>query len=415
MSADMFSPFKLQDDLELSNRIIMAPMTRARCTPSPDASQTSTLPNDIMVEYYQQRASAGLIITEATAISEEAYGWKNAPMISTPEHALHWKKVTDAIHAKDGKVFIQLWHMGRQSHSSFHPTNKDIVSASAVPMTTGQARDMDGKDVPFETPRALTVEQIQATIQDYVKAARLSKEAGFDGIEIHAANGYLLDQFLQSRTNQRTDQYGGSHENRTRILQEILAAIIADGAYPASRIGVRLSPNGNFGDMGSEDNHVLFPYVASQMNAYGLAYLHVMDGLAFGNHDKGPLVTAMDIKKHFTNGPLMVNCGLETKDVAAGMLRSGTSDLFAYGRPFISNPDLVERFQNDWPLNPPADYGDWYSYKGASGYTDFPFYSDEKNGGGGGILTTAASYVSLQSVYGFLGYVLNFWKAFLPK
>lgn len=266
MATDLFSTITLGGQ-ELKNRMVMAPLTRGRC------DDGSVEPNDLMKEYYTQRASAGLIIAEATAISEEAYGWRNAPMISTEQNAANWKKITDSVHDKGSLIYLQLWHIGRQSHSSFHPSTGDIVSASAIPVGSGTARNNKGESVPWETPRPLTVEQIQATVQDYVKAARLSKQAGFDGIEIHAANGYLLDQFLQTRTNKRTDEYGGSMDNRARFLFEVIEAVIADGAFPADRIAVRLSPNGAFGDMGSEDNEVLFPWLAEKLSKYGLSYL----------------------------------------------------------------------------------------------------------------------------------------------
>lgn len=369
MATDLFTPITIGGQ-ELKNRMVMAPLTRGRC------DDGSVEPNELMKEYYTQRASAGLIITEATAISEEAYGWRNAPMISTEENAVNWKTITDAVHDKGSKIYIQLWHMGRQSHSSFHPSTGDIVSASAIPVGTGTARDAKGESVEWETPRALTVEQIKATVQDYVKAARLSKQAGFDGIEIHSANGYLLDQFLQLHTNKRTDEYGGSMENRARFLLEVVEAIIADGAFSASNIGLRLSPNGVFGDMGSEDNDVLFPWLAGQLSKYGLAYLHVMDGLGFGFHAKCKAVTAMDMKVAF-KGPLMCNVGL-TKETAEGMLRSGVADLCCFGRLFISNPDLPERFKNGWPLNPDSTHEDWWYPQGAKGYTDWPFYEENK-------------------------------------
>jgi len=318
------------------------------------------------------------LIAEATAISEEGYGWCNAPMISTEENAANWKKVTDSVHDKGGKIYIQLWHMGRQAHSSFHPSTGDIVSASAIPVGSGMTKNNKGENVEYETPRALTVEQIKETVQDYVKAARLSKTAGFDGIEIHSANGYLLDQFLQSCSNQRNDEYGGSMENRARFLMDVLDAIIADGSFPADRIGIRLSPNGAFGGMGSEDNGVLFPWVAEKLSHYGLAYLHVMDGLGFGYHGKCPPVNAMQMKMAF-KGPVMCNVGL-TKDMAEGMLRSGACDLCCFGRLYISNPDLVERFENDWPLNPASSsHEDWWHAQGAKGYTDFPAYEEESN------------------------------------
>lgn len=369
MSTDLFTKITVGGQ-ELQNRMVLAPLTRARCDPG------TSEPNDLMKEYYTQRASAGLIITEATAISEEAYGWLNAPMITTENNAANWKKITDAVHERGAKMYIQLWHMGRQSHSSFHPSTGDIVSASAIPVGSGNAKDYKGENVEWETPRALTIDQIRSTIRDFVKAAHLSKKAGFDGIEIHSANGYLLDQFLQSSSNKRTDKYGGSMENRARFLMEVIEAIIESGAYDAKNIGVRLSPNGSFGDMGSVDNDVVFPWVAGQLSKYGLAYLHVMDGLGFGFHGKSKAVTAMDMKAAF-KGPVMVNVGL-TKESANGMLRSGTADLCCFGRLYISNPDLAERFQNDWPLNPDSAYEDWWYPTGAKGYTDFPFYEENK-------------------------------------
>lgn len=223
----------------------------------------------------------------------------------------------------------------------------------------------------------MTIENIKDTIQDYVKAAQLAKKAGFDGVEVHSANGYLLDQFLQSCSNKRTDEYGGSIENRSRFLMEVIEALIADGAYPANRIGVRISPNGAFGGMGSEDNYEVFPAVAAKLNKVGLAYLHVMDGLGFGFHDKCKIVTTHDIRKNF-DGPVIANVGLN-KDMAEGMIRSGTVDLCCFGRPFISNPDLVERYKNDWPLNPDAEFPTWWGLgMGAKGYTDFPFYEEKK-------------------------------------
>lgn len=212
------------------------------------------------------------MIAEATAISEDGSGWRNAPHIRTKEHAEAWKKVVDAVHEKDGKIFLQLWHMGRQTHSSHHPNTKRIVCAGNIPMVGTNTRTIDGQDAEAETPHALTKEEIKETIQDYVNAAKLSKEAGFDGVEVHAANGYLIDTFLQSSTNNRTDEYGGSFENRVRFLQEVVEAIVASGAYPANRIGFRISPNGSFGSMGSEDNVETFLHVAKTMNQYGLAY-----------------------------------------------------------------------------------------------------------------------------------------------
>lgn len=225
-----------------------------------------------MATYYEQRASGGLIITEAAAINEDGAGWRNAPHIRTKEHADAWKKVVDRVHAKDGIIYLQLWHMGRFAHSSHHPNTKRVVSAGNLPITGGsKVKSIDGENVEPEVPHALTNDEIKATIQDYITAAKLAQEAGFDGVEIHSANGYLLDQFLQSSSNNRTDEYGGSMDNRVRLLTEVVEAIIDSGAFPAERIGFRVSPNGAFGGMGSEDNFEMFQHVAKTMNKYGLA------------------------------------------------------------------------------------------------------------------------------------------------
>jgi len=370
----LFSKFTLGGQ-ELQNRMVLAPMTRSRCEPTPDDlfSIKNSMPNERMVEYYTQRASAGLIITEGTQISELSWGWMCAPKIETEEHATAWKKVTDAVHEKGGIIYLQLWHLGRQSHSSFHPATNKIVSASDIKISIGESKTITGEKVEHETPTPLTKDEIKETIQDFVRATRLAKEAGFDGVEVHGANGYLIDQFLQSCSNNRTDEYGGSFENRVRFLKEIVEAMIDEGSFPANRIGFRLSPNGNFGDMGGEDNYEMFPYVAKEMNKYGLAYLHLMDGFGFGFHNKCKAVTSFDIKKNF-DGPIIVNVGL-TKDMGEGLLRSGTADLAAYGRPYIANPDLVERFQNDWPLNDSASHETWWDAEcRTTGYTDYKAY-----------------------------------------
>lgn len=358
----------------LKNRMVLAPMTRARCTPTDDPlDPANTNPNSLMAEYYTQRSSCGLVITEATAISEAGAGWLYAPHIRTAENVAGWKEVTERVHAAGGVIYLQLWHMGRQSHSSFHPSSGNIVSASALPCTGSQARTIAGESVEFETPHALTVEEIGQTVKDYVHATRLAKEAGFDGVEVHGANGYLIDQFLQSVSNVRDDEYGGSVENRVRFLKEILEAMIADGAFPAERIGLRISPNGSFGGMGSEDNAEVFPQFAKAISGYGLAYLHIMDGLSFGAHEKSRYLHPHEMKAAF-KGPIMANVGL-TRDLAEGMLRSGAVDFACFGRPYIANPDLPERYLNDWPLNAEAEYKTWWNLRGAAGYTDFPSYS----------------------------------------
>jgi N-ethylmaleimide reductase len=375
---EILSKFDLSG-LELRNRLVLSPMTRARGTPSEKGwlDPSTSNPNDLMVEYFAQRAGdAGLLITDATAVSEMGSGWPGAPHIRTKENVVGWKKVTDAVHAKDGFIFLQLWHMGRAGHSSFHPTTNKIVSASAIAIPDKNTKNVKLENVPYEVPVPMTVEEIKETVQDYVTATRLAKQAGFDGVELHGGNGYLIDQFIQSSTNQRGDEYGGSKENRIRFLKEILDAMIADGSFPANRIGIRFSPNGNYNDMGSVDNDVLFPYVAEEMNKYGLAYLHIMDGLGFGYHGKCRVVRLFDFKKNF-DGPVIGNITL-TKEIAEGIVRSGAADLVAFGRKYISNPDLAARFANNWPLNEEPPYDTWWQHTGAKGYTDWPFYEEKK-------------------------------------
>ncbi len=260
---------------------------------------------------------------------------------------------------------MQLWHCGRASHSSFH-NGKPAVAPSAIKINGDYIHTPKGKE-DYETPKALSSEDIAQTKIDYRNAALRAKEAGFDGLEIHSANGYLLDTFLQSKTNHRTDEYGGSIESRYRMLDEVLKEIC--DVWPANRVGVRLSPNGVFNDMGSPDYREQFTYVASQLNNYGLAYLHVMDGLGFGFHELGEPMTLPDFRKVFSN-PLIGNCGY-TQETAEQALTEGNADLIAFGRPFISNPDLVERFKNNLPLNPEADMSTWYTPAGREGYTDF--------------------------------------------
>ena len=359
MNTHLLSPFDLQG-LLLRNRVVMAPLTRGR-------AGSERIPNDLMWEYYMQRASAGLIIAEATTISEQGIGWVDSPGIYNDAQVAGWKKITDALHAKGSSIFLQFWHCGRASHSSFHG-GQPAVSASAIKINGDYIHTPEGKQ-PFETPRALETNEVAAVVEDYRRAAERAKAAGFDGIEIHSANGYLLDQFLQSKTNQRTDCYGGSLENRFRLLKEVLEAVCT--VWPSNRVGVRLSPNGVFNDMGSPDFRETFLYAASQLNTFGLAYLHVMDGLEFGFHQLGEPMTLADFRTAF-HGPIMGNCGY-TAESAEAAIANGAADLIAFGRPFLSNPDLVERFANRWELNPPAEMSAW-SAPTAEGYTDFPFH-----------------------------------------
>ncbi|MGF1483214.1 MAG: alkene reductase [Opitutales bacterium] len=357
----LMEPFTM-GSLTLNNRVVLAPMTRAR-------SGSDRVPNALMAEYYAQRAGAGLVLTEATTISKQARGWVNSPGIYTDAQAEAWKAVVEAVHAKGTPIFLQLWHCGRASHSSFQEDGSLPVAPSAIKHGGEYVHTPEGKQ-PYETPRALETDELPGLVEDYRKAAERAKAAGFDGVEVHGANGYLLDQFLQSRTNERTDAYGGSVENRYRLLGEVVQAVTT--VFPAERVGVRLSPNGNFNDMGSPDFRETFTYAAKQLDGFGLAYLHVMDGLAFGYHELGEPMTLKEFRGLFS-APLMGNCGYDQAE-AETRLKDGDTDLIAFGRPYISNPDLPARFANGWPLNEDAPVDVWYADIGAKGYTDFPTY-----------------------------------------
>jgi N-ethylmaleimide reductase len=357
----LFTPFTIGKDLEIKNRVVFAPLTRGR-------SGEDRVPSELNELYYEQRSGAGLIITEGVGISEQGFGWYHAPGLYTEAHAEGWKRVVDRVHAKGSKIVLQLWHLGRQSHSSFNAKH-DIVAPSAIRLEQGHTRTADYVQAPYETPRALETDEIPGIVEDYRHSAELAKKAGFDGVEVHCANGYLLGEFLQSVTNKRTDKYGGSFENRSRIVLEIVEAVKT--VYPADRIGVRVSPNGGFGGMGSEDNFEMYTYLLEKLSTHGLGYLAILDGFGFGYHNKCRLMTAFDAKKAF-KGTVMANCSY-TRDTAEGALRSGAADMVSFGRPYMSNPDLAERFQHDWPLNPPIAFEDFYR-NGATGYTDQPFH-----------------------------------------
>ena len=337
----------------------MAPLTRARSGPE-------RIPNDLMRDYYLQRATAGLIIAEATTISPQANGWVESPGIYSDAMEEGWRRITAPLHAAGGRIFLQLWHMGRASHSDYHG-GKPAVAPSGVAINGDGIYTPRGKK-PYETPRALTTAEVVATIEDYRLAARRARAAGFDGVEVHAANGYLIDQFLQSRTNHRTDAYGGSLENRCRFLDEVVSAVAAE--WPAHRVGVRLSPNGVFNDMGSPDYREQFLRAAELLDRHSLSYLHVVDGLAFGFHSLGDPMTLAEFRQVF-KGPLMANCGY-TLASAEETVASGAADLVAFGRPYISNPDLVARFRHGWPLADLPTMDLWWTPAGPRGYTDFP-------------------------------------------
>ena len=360
----LLQPFEMHE-LTLANRVVMAPLTRSR-------SGENRIPNALMAKYYSQRATAGLIVSEATTISSQANGWNHSPGIYTDKMVDGWRIVTDAVHAEGGRIFLQLWHMGRASHSDFH--NGELpVAPSAIPINGDGIHTPDGQKKRYETPRALETSEIPKIVEDYRLAANRAKAAGFDGVEVHSANGYLLDQFLQSKTNHRTDGYGGSIKNRYRFLGEVVNSVTS--VFPANRVAVRIAPNGSFNDMGSPDYREQFTYVARQLDNFGLAYLHVMDGTGFGFHELGEPMTLRDFRNLF-HGPLMGNVGY-TRESAEAAITSGIADLIAFGRPFISNPDLVERYKNDWPLAEPADMSAWYSFD-ERGYADYPKYVQEQ-------------------------------------
>jgi N-ethylmaleimide reductase len=358
MTYRLLEPFRLHD-LELRNRVVMAPLTRSRSGPD-------RVPNATMAEYYAQRSSAGLIVSEATTISPQANGWLESPGIYTDAMEAGWRLITDTVHARGARIFLQLWHMGRASHSDFHG-GRPPVSASAVRISGDGIHTPVGKQ-PYETPRSLETHEVAAVVADYAAAAARARAAGFDGVEIHAANGYLIDQFLQSKTNLRTDDYGGSIEKRCRFLMDVVTAV--SKVWPSRRVGVRISPNGVFNDMGSPNYREQFLHAAAALDRLDLGYLHVVDGLAFGFHKLGEPMTLADFRGVF-RGPIVGNCGY-TLENAEAAVQEGLADLIAFGRPFISNPDLVERFANGWPLAPTASMTDWYSPTGAKGYTDFP-------------------------------------------
>ncbi len=355
----LFKPLDL-GDLHLKNRIVLAPMTRGR-------AGDTRIPNELMAEYYVQRSSAGLLITEATVISAQGNGWIGSPGIYTEEMVAGWQHVTSRVRETGTPFFLQLWHCGRASHSDFHDGALP-VSASAVKLNGDFIHTPLGKK-GYETPRSLTIEEIRATIKDYRTGAANAKEAGFSGVELHAANGYLINQFLDAKTNKRTDEYGGSLENRYRFLREALASILE--IWPSNRVGVRLSPNGVFNDMGSQDFRQIFLYAIRELNKLNLGYVHIMDGLAFGFHNQGEPMTLAEFRKEY-DGIIIGNCGY-TQIEAEKRLAAGHADLAAFGRPFISNPDLPARLQNGWPLNPFGDMTNWYT-PGPVGYTDYAPY-----------------------------------------
>ena len=356
MALDLFSPVKL-GSMQLSNRIVMAPLTRNR-------AGEHGVPQPLNVTYYEQRASAGLIVTEATPISAMAHGYPALPGIYTDAQVAGWKKITDAVHAKGGKIVIQLWHVGRISHPTLLPDGALPVAPSAI-KPAGKAFTYQGL-VDYVEPRALDANELSSIVADYVHATKSALAAGFDGVEIHAANGYLLDQFLRDGTNQRTDQYGGSFENRARFLLEVTKAVV--DVAGSDKVGLRISPVNPFNDMKDSNPQALFNFVTESLNQFNLAYLHVVEGGIHGGGIADPF--DFDALRKLFKGPYMANLAYD-KARGNAVVASGHADVVAYGVPFIANPDLVERFRTDAPLNE-ADSSTFYGGT-EKGYTDYPF------------------------------------------
>ncbi|MCW1243875.1 alkene reductase [Pseudomonas sp. SAICEU22] len=336
--------------LSLKNRMVMAPMTRSRAGDGDVATP-------LMAEYYSQRASAGLIVTEGSQVSAQGKGYLRTPGIFTAKQVVGWKQVTDAVHAQGGQIYLQLWHVGRLSHSLVQADGALPVAPSAI-KADGEIYTAEGLK-PYELPRALALDEIPGVVDDFRQAAVNAKLAGFDGVEIHGANGYLIDQFLRDGTNQRTDAYGGSIENRARFLKEVIESVIE--VFGSSRVGVRLSPIFSYFSMSDSHPQATFDYAARMLSRYGLAYLHIVE-LGEGAFD------FVELKRRF-GGPYIANGGYSAERAGAA-ISQGSADLVAFGTPFLANPDLVERFRLGEALNAP-DPATFYQGEEA-GYTDYP-------------------------------------------
>jgi len=352
----LFKPFRL-GDLELKNRLVMAPLTRIRASESTDA------PNELNAEYYRQRATAGLIITEASQISQQGQGYIHTPGIHTDAQVEGWKKVTEAVHAAGGLIFVQLWHVGRISHVSLQPGGAAPVAPSAVQAKTKTFTAAGFTEVSM--PRALEAEEIPGIFADYRRAAENAKAAGFDGVEIHGANGYLIDQFLKDGTNKRTDAYGGSIENRARFALDVVDTVCR--VWERGRVGIRLAPVSPANDVQVSDPEKIFFFLVRELSARGIGFIHVVEGATGGPRDFAAFDYA-GLRKAF-GGAYIANNGY-TRELAIEALRSDRADLIAFGKPFIANPDLVERLRRNAPLNQP-DKATFYG-GGAKGYTDYP-------------------------------------------
>ncbi|WP_291850171.1 alkene reductase [Bradyrhizobium sp.] len=352
----LFEPYKL-GPITLANRVVMAPLTRNRAVPP------GMVPSPLAVDYYGQRASAGLLITEASQVSQQGQGYQDTPGIYSKEQVAGWRKVTDRVHEKGGRIFIQIWHVGRISHFSLQPNGGKPVAPSAIP-AKGKTF-VNGTFTDISEPRALELAEIPAIIDDFKRGAENAIAAGFDGIEIHGANGYLLDQFAKDGANKRTDAYGGSIENRARLMLEVSRAVAAVAG--PERTGIRISPVTPANDISDSNPQPLFDHIVDGLEALKLTYIHVIEGATGGPRDNAPFNYA-SLRKRFKRA-YIANNGYDF-DLATKVLAADAADLIAFGKPFISNPDLVERLRKGAALNPP-DKATFYG-GGAKGYTDYP-------------------------------------------
>ncbi|MDT8363658.1 MAG: alkene reductase [Nitrosomonas sp.] len=351
----LFAPVRV-GAMELRNRVIMAPLTRNR-------AGAGNVPTDLNAQYYAQRATAGLIIAEATQICPEGQGYIATPGIYSPEQIAGWKSVTAAVHAEGGRIVLQLWHVGRISHISLQPDGKVPVAPSVI-RANAKVFTAEGF-VDVSTPRALVFSEIPDLVKTYRQAAVNAREAGFDGVEIHAANGYLLDQFLRDRTNHRNDAYGGSIENRIRLLSEVCEAVA--GAISADRVGVRVSPLTSFGDIADSNPQILFNRMVARLSELGIAYVHVIEGETGGDRNPQPFDYAT-MRGSFS-GAWIVNNGYD-RAMAIDAVASGRATAIGFGSLFIANPDLPRRLRENAALNSPDP--DTFYGGGAQGYTDYP-------------------------------------------
>jgi N-ethylmaleimide reductase len=352
----LFEPYKL-GPITLSNRLVMAPLTRNRAVPP------GMVPSPLAIDYYGQRASAGLLVTEATQVSQQGQGYQDTPGIYSQEQIAGWKKVTDRVHERGGRIFVQLWHVGRVSHVSLQPGGGAPVAPSAIRAKTKTF--VGGQFAETSEPRALELAEIPGIIDDFKRGAANALAAGFDGVEIHGANGYLLDQFARDGVNKRTDAYGGSIENRAKLMLEVSKAVTAEAG--AERTGIRISPVTPANDTSDSNPQPLFDYIVDGLEALKLTYIHVIEGATGGPRDVAPFDYA-SLRKRFTRA-YIANNGYDF-ELANKQLAAGAADLIAFGKPFISNPDLVERLKKGAPLNE-WDKNTFYGGS-AKGYTDYP-------------------------------------------